>query len=254
MPQYLLTLAYLGSAYCGFQVQPNGVSIQKTVQDALDSLYGVRPDVRGCSRTDAGVHAKDFKLTFQMQPDLPDVPDIPAQKLPAALNRYLPEDISVLSCRVVPDTFHVRYDVLKKTYEYRIFPSHVRDPFISGRAWQYPGSPDLERMQRAADRFCGEHDFSAFMASGSAVEDTVRTVYSADVIREGREVVFRVCADGFLYHMVRIMAGTLCEVSEGKIDPEDIPEILASKDRKNAGRTAPAEGLYLLSVEYGEID
>ena len=242
-----LRIAYLGTAYAGFQVQENALTVQAVLQEAAERLYGGCP-VTGCSRTDAGVHARDYCCT--LQPEQDKVGRIPVTSLPEAMNRFLPDDIAVKSAVFVPDSFHPRYAVLYKEYEYLIYNAKRRSPFYTGRALPVPYPIDSELMDRAAQAFVGTHDFRACMAAGSKVEDTVRTVRSSHVLREGELVRFIVSSDGFLYHMVRIMAGTLLEVSRGKIPEKELPQRLASCQREQMGATAPACGLYLNRVVY----
>ncbi|MDD6800708.1 MAG: tRNA pseudouridine(38-40) synthase TruA [Firmicutes bacterium] len=243
----LIRVSYLGTNYAGFQVQKNAVTVQEKLQDAVESLYGVRYPLTGCSRTDSGVHAKDFCCTIEAGADCER---IPFEKIPDALNVRLPKDISVFEAFLMPDDFHPRYSVHFKEYEYLIYNSRKRSPFYEGRAFQYPTELDEFKMDRAADMFRGTHDFSAFMSSGSGVSDTVRTVKYCRATRNGREVRVTVAADGFLYNMVRIIVGTLIEVSAGKIQEQDIPVIIESKERGRSGFTAPPEGLYLNKVVY----
>ena len=244
---YLLKLAYDGTNYCGFQVQPNGRSVAQTFQDGLEAVLGTRPDIKGCSRTDAGVHALGFMLNFHADTR------IPVEKLPLALNQHLPPDIRVLSARVVPEDFHARYAAHTKTYRYRIHNSPIDSPFDEKYYTKVPRHLDEEKMQQAAEKFVGKHDFLALCAAGSSAAahgDTERTITACAVTRSGDAVDIVVTADGYLYNMVRILAGTLCEVGAGRMQPEDIPNILASRDRSKAGPTLPAKGLFLQSVEY----
>ncbi len=245
--KYLFTVAYDGRAYHGYQVQKGHVTVQEKLQDAIEKLYGKRYPIVGCSRTDSGVHARDFKAAIFVDDD---APAIPVDRLPLALNIFLPEDISVKKADIVSDTFHPRYDVRLKEYEYLILNSKVRDPFLFGRAYLYPLPLDEKMMNRAAEHLKGTHDFSAFMTSGSDVSDCVRTIYDCTVTRNGSLVSIRISGSGFLYNMVRIITGTLIEVSAGRFSPEDIDSILASRDRSRAGFTAPACGLYLNRVVY----
>ena len=244
MAQVLLTLAYDGTNFAGFQVQKNARTVQSTVQDAIERIWGDRLPVVGCSRTDAGVHARDYKLTFHAAPRLS------ADRIPAALNAHLPDDIAVLGAEIVPDTFHVRHDVYEKEYEYVICNTQYRDPFSVHTALHYRRPIDAELLECAAQHFLGTHDFRAFMASGSDIADTTRTVRSVSVTREGSVVRLRIAADGFLYNMVRIFVGTMLSVNEGKLTPDDIPAVIDSRDRKNAGITVPAHGLYLNRVVF----
>ncbi|MBQ9116065.1 MAG: tRNA pseudouridine(38-40) synthase TruA [Clostridia bacterium] len=242
----LLTIAYVGTAYCGWQVQKNGVSVQSVVQDAVCEIFGKRYPVTGCSRTDSGVHASGFKCTIDIDDDAPRIPE---KKIPVAMNTKLPDDIAVRSAIYVGEEFHARYSVKSKRYEYRINNSRIRDPFQSGRVWNVSQHLDERIMDSAARAFIGTHDFSAFRAAGSDVPDSVRTVYDASVRRAGDTIIFSVSADGFLYNMVRIMVGTLVEVAKGNITPE-LSEVIASRDRKMAGVTAPPDGLSLVEVLY----
>jgi len=244
----LLRVSYLGTRYCGFQVQKNGLAIQQVLQDAAEQVWGERFPLTGCSRTDAGVHAKDFACTLEGGQALGR---IPLDALPAVLNRYLPDDVAVQTATAVADSFHPRYDVAYKEYKYYILNRPSRSPFDADRAWHYPHPLKVEEMNQAAARIIGKHDFSAFMSSGSSVTDTVRTVIDCRVTEDDLgHVIVTVSADGFLYNMVRIIVGTLVDVSRGRIAPEQIEQIIASGDRSKAGSTAPACGLYLNRVVY----
>ena len=250
MQNFLLTLAYDGTNYCGFQVQPNGRSVAAAFQDALEAVLGSRPDIKGCSRTDAGVHALGFMLNFHADTR------IPVEKLPLALNQHLPPDIRVLEARVVPDDFHARYAAHTKTYLYRIHNSPIDSPFASRYYTCLLYTSPSPRVQAAAQQFVGTHDFLALCAAGSSAAahgDTVRTITDCHVTRRGDEIDIEVTADGYLYNMVRILAGTLCEVGAGRMQPEQIPGILAGCDRSQAGPTLPAKGLFLKCVEYPDM-
>jgi len=251
----LLYLAYDGKDYCGYQAQVNGNTIQQTLNTATQALFGYPCDITGCSRTDSGVHARMFCATVTKQGTSSLNTTIPVDKIPRAMNIHLPDSIAVWGAVWVPEDFHARYDVSSKAYEYRIWNAPCRSPFEQGRSWHLPPYIDdvaLERMQKAAGAFVGKRDFSACMAAGSSIQDATREVLVATVRREGDAVIFYVRADGFLYHMVRIMAGTLVEVAQGKITPESIEERLDGLERHNMGRTAPAEGLYLHEVYYDD--
>ena len=200
---YLLILSYDGTNYCGFQVQPNGRSVAQTFQDGLEAVLGTRPDIKGCSRTAAG--------------------------------------------------FHARYAAHTKTYLYRIHNSPIDSPFDAKYYTRVPRRLDEAKMQQAARLFVGKHDFLALCAAGSSAAahgDTVRTITDCNVVRKGDELEITVTADGYLYNMVRILAGTLCEAGAGRLDPETVPAILASRDRSKAGPTLPAQGLFLKCVNY----
>ena len=241
----LITLRFVGTRYHGFQVQKNALSVCEVLQNALERLYGTRPPVKGCSRTDAGVHALGYCVSF-FQPKA-----IEPRRLPLAVNRFLPEDIRAVAAREVPDDFHARYSAESKEYLYRIHNSAVADPFQNGLCWRVPALLDTNAMARAAEYFIGTHDFAAFCSVGSDVVDTVRTVRFARVSRAGDDITFHVCADGYLYNMVRIMVGTLVEAGAGRMPPERVRDILAGKDRGAAGDTAPPQGLFLYRVNYG---
>ena len=212
-------------------MQKNALSVCEVLQNALESLYGVRPPVKGCSRTDSGVHALGYCVSYtQPKP-------IPPRKLPLAVNRFLPDDVRVTEAHRVPEDFHARYSAKSKEYIYRIHNSAVADPFQNGLCWRFPGPLDAGRMERAAQYLVGKHDFVSFMSSGSDIADTVRTVYFAHVRREGDDITFHVCADGYLYNMVRIFVGTLVEAGAGRMPPERVRDILEEKKRSLAGDT-----------------
>lgn len=242
-----LIISFDGSAYCGWQVQKNALSVQEKLQDSVEQCLGKRYNITGCSRTDGGVHANNFCCAVSIEND--DI-SIPESKLPIALNHYLPEDISVKSAMYVDASFHPRYDVKYKEYEYLIYNSEIRSPFLHGKAYQYPKELDVELMEKTAQLFVGEHDFASFMSSGSSVESTVREIYYFHITKENSLVRINIAGNGFLYNMVRILVGTLIEVSEAKKDISDIPNIIEARDRKKAGFTAPPYALYLNKVVY----
>jgi len=251
----LLHLSYLGTAYYGYQVQPNGVTVQQKLNEAAADLFGFDCDVTGCSRTDSGVHARDFAATIAAKGKNRIETAIETERLPQALNVRLPDDIAVFSASWVQDDFHARYDVVSKRYEYLIYNGRERDPFLLDRAWHLPVPFDaaaLEKMRRAAAAFVSRRDFSALRDSGADtdVKDAVREVFEVSLDKEGDLLRFRVRADGFLYHMVRIMVGTLVDVGRGRIPADDLPRLLAAGDRRSMGVTAPAAGLYLDKVFY----
>lgn len=246
-PRLAVSLVYNGARYCGWQVQNNAVSVQQTVQDALEKLLGFRPDISGCSRTDAGVHA--HRYVFHMSAENVSVPP---EKLPLALNAHLRgKDIAVTRAVSVPSDFHARYSAVGKEYIYKIWNAHYMNPFYEGRAWFFPFPLDEQALSFVGRELCGTHDFAAFMSKGSSVKDsTVRTVHYFDVTRTDELVTVRVCADGFLYNMVRIMVGTYAFAAMGKLHEGDVARIIRAKDRSLAGDTAPAHGLYLNRVFY----
>ena len=240
----LLDIAFVGSAYCGWQSQKKGDSVQEKITSAAKELFGKECDVTGCSRTDSGVHANGFCAVVSEKGTNSLNTSIPLVNIPRAMNSFLPDDISVNCATEVHDDFHPRYDVKHKEYVYLIHTRPERN------AWHYPKRLNVELMNEAAQFFVGKHDFSSFMAAGSKIVDTRRTVVNASVTSDGDMIRFRVGADGFLYNMVRIMTGTLIDVGLGKICPEEIANIINKCDRRAAGITAPADGLYLDKVFY----
>jgi tRNA pseudouridine38-40 synthase len=244
MRNLLLTISFDGSAYHGWQVQENAVTVQQTLQDAWEKVCRSRDNVIGCSRTDAGVHANMYCCNFRTENE------ISCDKLIQALNANLPDDIAVSDCREVPYEFHARYDCKSKEYIYKIWNKPEKNPFLYKYSLHYKYPLDEKFLDSQAKQFIGKYDYSAFCAAGSSVEDTVRNVTDAEVTRDGDIVIFRVRADGFLYNMVRIMTGTLIEISAGKIMPDTIKEIIVSVDRSRAGATARPEGLFLNKIFY----
>ena len=249
--RYLALIQYVGTDFFGYQVQPNKRTVQGELCRSLAALFGCPCRVTGCSRTDRGVHAEEFCVLIE--PEDAAHASIPPEKLPLALAVHLPEDISLIFCMQAPLDFHPRYAALGKIYRYDIWNAPVRNPFLSDRAWHYPRYLDeaaLSRMQQAADLLVGRHDFAAFMADGSTIVDTVRTIFSCRCEREGEMIHIYVHGDGFLYNMVRIIVGTLLSVAVEKTEPEDVAIILREKKRVLAGMTAPAHGLTLAHVIY----
>ena len=242
--KHLLRLSYLGTRYCGFQVQPNGNTIQAELQNAASKLFCTACGVTGCSRTDSGVHALEYFAVLEEHGSV----DIPEEAVPRAINTYLPTDIMVSQSRRVPESFSIRRQVTGKEYLYLIWNGEYRNPFYIDRALFYPRSMDFEKIKAVFPYFLGTHDFRSFMASGSEISDTVRTITDIHMERDNDFVKILVSADGFLYNMVRILVGTLLEISEGKIPVERLPAVIADGKRENAGRTVPAEGLYLNRV------
>lgn len=242
----LLTIRYDGSAFCGWQVQKNGISVMETLQNSIEKTLKERPPVKGCSRTDSGVHGENYCVSFRTSNR------IPTDRIPTALNCNLPDEIAVLSCKEVESEFHARYNALAKIYTYRVLNSPVRDPFWAKRAMYTPYYVDVDSVNEQAKAFLGTHDFSAFCNIGGTTLDNIRTIYGFNAVRKGDIVEMQVCGNGFLYNMVRIMMGTLINIETGLLDKNIISDIIKSKDRQNAGMTAPACGLYLTKVFYDE--
>ena len=241
----LIRVSYDGTAYSGWQIQPNATPVEGTLRQAVCSLFGADIELIGASRTDAGVHALGNVAVFDVDTR------IPAPKIAYALNARLPDDIRVWQSIQVEDGWHPRHNDCVKTYEYSIYNDTFENPKKRLYSHFYYGNLDVDMMREAAAYFIGEHDFSAFCSAGSQVADKVRTIYSLDVIQDGREIVLRVKGNGFLYNMVRIIAGTLIKAGTGDIRPQDIPGIIESRDRQLAGPTAPARGLTLVEIDYG---
>ena len=241
-----MKLAYDGSNYHGWQRQSNALAVQEVVEHAIFKLTGENVVVQGCSRTDAGVHAREYVLSFGLE--LP----INCKGLQMGLNSWLPDDISVIGCEEAAEGFHARYHCKGKEYEYIVHNSRIKNPFYRNTALRYSCAIDADLLDKVSQDFVGEHDFKAFCSTACDKEITVRTIRSFSVRREGDLVIFTVSGNGFLYNMVRIMVGTLLFINEGKIAADAIPSIIASKDRKKAGKTVPPQGLYLNKVYYDE--
>lgn len=244
MSRKLLEISYLGTNYCGWQVQPNGITVQEVLQASLLKLLKHRPDVTGCSRTDSGVHAKSFFCHFDT-----DV-KIPNEGLVLGLNTILPSDIAALNCYDVPDNFHARYSAEGKLYKYTINFSKIKDPFLFGRSLLVKSEIDLELANEFCKLLKGTHNFEAFSSINRTVTDTIRTVSECYVSIDENILNFYVKADGFLYNMVRIMVGTLLEFCSGKISAADIKKAFETGERKLLGATAPPQGLFLEKVFY----
>lgn len=244
MKRVRLIVAYDGTNYRGWQVQPNGITIEEVLNKHLSALLGEEIVVTGASRTDSGVHSMGNVAIFDTNTRMP------AEKISFALNQRLPEDIVVQESKEVPSDWHPRYQVSRKTYEYRILNRTFRQPMRRLDTYFYHYPLDVEKMQKAASYLIGEHDFKSFCAVGAQVKTTVRTIYTCDVIKENDIITIRVTGNGFLYNMVRIIAGTLIRVGGGDMEPERMPEILDALDRNAAGPTAPAHGLTMIGIEY----
>jgi len=246
--KYFAKIRFLGEGFFGFQVQPGKRTVQGELTRAFSEYFGSEVKVTGASRTDSGVHANEFAITVENEGAT-----VPADKLPLAMAKFLPPDISISYAKECREDFHPRYDVHGKEYLYRIYNARVNSPFEVGRAYFLPriiSDEGISAMKDAAKYFIGEHDFSAFMAQGSDAEDTVRRVDYLKIDKNGDVIEIRIFANGFLYNMVRIIVGTLCEVGLGRFSASDMENIILSKNRANAGMTAPAEGLYLNRVDY----
>lgn len=238
-----IVVSYNGSRYCGWQKQKDSLGIQGEIEFACKKIFKEDVDVIGSGRTDAGVHALGQVANFKVGTT------IPASKISEILNNNLPKDISVLLSEEVGPDFHSRYSAHRKIYRYQIYPSRIRSPFLRDVSYQVKYDLDIEKMREEAKALVGEHDFCGFMSSGSSVKTTVREIYNIDVFKEGELVVIEVEGNGFLYNMVRIIAGTLVDIGRGRITMS-MKDIVESKNRKNAGHTAPPQGLFLKKVIY----
>ena len=239
-----LKIEYDGTNYSGWQIQPNGNTVQAEIESALKALTGEEISVTASGRTDSGVHAAGQVAHFDTESA------IPPERFAAALNAILPCDIKIIESKLAPDGFHARFSAKKKTYVYTMYESDFPRPLLSRFAAKVSYKLDVSAMQDGASHLLGEHDFSCFLATNSSVKDTVRTIYRAEVIKEGELIRLYICGNGFLYNMVRIIAGTLVKIGSGKILPEEMKKIIDGKERSAAGMTMPPEGLTLLSVDY----
>ncbi len=244
----LLTISYDGKSFHGWQIQQNAYTVQEALQTAAEKIIGGSFEIKGCSRTDAGVHANMYCVSLKTGHP------IPPERLKAALNRWLPLSVAVNDCREVSADFHARYSCKSKEYIYKIWNSEVRSPFLEGYALHYRYPIDTKLLNTAAQAFVGSHDFTSFCTLDNREKgDMTRTVKAFSVTRADELVTMTVEADGFLYNMVRIMVGTLLRVQQGKIPADGILDIIEKKDRAFAGPTAPACGLYLNRVNYGDV-
>ena len=240
-----LTIEYDGKDFNGWQKQPNKLNIQGTIEQAIEKITGEKVDLNASGRTDAGVHAYGQVANFKTNSN------IPIEKIPIAINSNIKKSIVIKSAEEVEERFHSRLNCKRKTYRYVINNSKYGTAIYRNLETHIPQKLNVEKMKQAVKYFEGEHDFKAFKASGTSSKSSVRTIYKAEIIeKENERIYIELTGNGFLYNMVRIIAGTLVEVGLEKIEPEDIKEIIKSKKRENAGKTLPPQGLYLLKVEY----
>lgn len=243
--RYALKVAYDGTNFCGWQIQPNGRTVQQELNDAVFKAFGEEACVVASGRTDSGVHAALQVCHLDLSRD------ITGSKLADALNFYLPQDVSVLASAVAPQGFDANRSAKKKTYEYSVYYSPRRNPLKERYAVRVKVKPDINKLIECAQTFIGEHDFAAYCAAGSQVKTTVRTIYSFDVTKEDGEIKFTVCGNGFLYNMVRTLVGTALWYAYGKISLDGVTRSLLTGDRNAVGKTMPPQGLTLKSVDYG---
>lgn len=239
-----LTIQYDGTNYHGYQIQPNGITVQEVLENALHSITGENIRIIGCGRTDSGVHALNYVCNFHTEST------IPPSKYCFALNSKFPPDIRCISSIEAPADFHAKNSAVKKTYIYRINNCEFANVFERNYSWHYKYALDLDKMRSAAKAFLGEHDFAGFVSSGFSVKTTVRTIYALDIQKNGDIITIEITGNGFLYNMVRIIAGTLVYAAGGRINPHDMADIIKSCDRTRAGITAPPQGLFMKEVYY----
>jgi tRNA pseudouridine38-40 synthase len=239
-----LIIEYDGGAYCGWQVQPNGITVQEVMEGALLRMLGEPAKLRSSGRTDAGVHARGMVACFNTEKGLP------LRAFREGLNTLLPEDVAVRDACEVPLRFNPRADAAAKHYRYTILLDNIRSPLARRTAWRHMGRLDLDAMRAACAQFVGEHDFAAFRASNCAAKTTVRKINSLELVQDGPFIHLDVNGSGFLKNMVRIMAGTLLEVGQGKRAPQDVAKLLREGNRQVSGMTAPPHGLCLMQVFY----
>lgn len=244
MRNILLTISYKGTNYHGFQVQENALTVEEVLQKAVETLLREKVEIKGCSRTDAGVHANMYCVSFKTESDME------CEHIRHSLDALLPSDIAAVDCEEVSDDFHARYSCKAKRYIYKIWNAPYMSPFYEGMALHYKEPIDEDFLDAVCTDFIGKHDFSAFTGSKNEQEDCTREIYNCEVTRDGDLVTFSVTGNGFLYNMVRIMVGTLLFINEGKIEADQIPDIIESGNRQLAGKTARPEGLYLDYVFY----
>ncbi|MGF7058293.1 tRNA pseudouridine(38-40) synthase TruA [Brassicibacter mesophilus] len=239
-----LLIEYDGSKYYGWQKQPKTLTVQENIELAINKTTNENVTLFGSGRTDKGVHARGQVANFHTNSR------IPANKFRDALNCVLPDDISIRLSEEVDESFHSRYSALGKEYRYLIYNNKIRSPIYRNYSYHVPFNLDMKLMKEAARTFAGTHDFKAFMSSGSAVKNTVRTIHNISLEKDRDMIELKVSGNGFLYNMVRIMTGTLIEIGNERIDCNNVCDIIESKDRTKAGHTAPAQGLYLEKVLY----
>ncbi|MBQ7374107.1 MAG: tRNA pseudouridine(38-40) synthase TruA [Clostridia bacterium] len=246
MRKFLIEIQYNGKNYSGFQRVNNGVSISDKICYSLKKLFGQKIEINGCSRTDAGVSAESYYFDFSVDTKLP------TGRIPFKLNRFLPKDIQAISAREVGDNFHARFSAKSKTYEYAFYLSEHTLPLLNPKNYKLKPTINVEKMISACELFIGKHDFSAFKTTSNDDKSCVRTIFSSCILRDGNKLIFRICGDGFLYNMVRILAGTLVKVGEGELSLEQVKSLLDDKisRSKNPALTLPPNALILKSVEY----
>lgn len=248
MRNIALYISYDGSAYHGWQIQKNNISVAETIEDALGKICKHPCKLTGCGRTDAGVHALSYCANFKTSCS------IPTERFPFAVNSRLPSDITVSNAVEAEESFNAISSCRKKEYVYKLLCSRIANPFLRNRVCFFPSTLDFEKMKAASAGFVGTQDFSAVRSTGSVTKSSVRTIYYCELTKDGELITMSICADGFLYNMVRAIMGTIVYAGLGKLDPQDIPALLRAGDRRLTGPTMPAHGLYLSRLWYeGEV-
>ncbi|MBR2384114.1 MAG: tRNA pseudouridine(38-40) synthase TruA [Clostridia bacterium] len=246
MRKFLVEIQYNGKNYAGFQNVSTGTSIESKLLYAIEKVFEQKVKINGCSRTDAGVSAESYFFDFSVDTKLP------TDRVPFKLNRYLPKDIQAISSKEVDLSFHARHNALSKTYEYGFYLSNHLLPLLNPKNYKLPINVDVEQMKLACKSIEGRHDFIAFKTVDKSDVSTVRTIYSADLIQDGKRLIFKICGDGFLYNMVRILAGTLVQIGEGKLSLSQLDNLLTGKLQRvdNPALTLPPNALLLKEVKY----
>lgn len=239
-----LLLAFDGTNFSGYQIQENAHTIEAEITSAIEKITREKTKITGCGRTDSGVHAYEYIINFKTNSN------IPCEKLPLAINSSVDKAISIISADECDMDFHARFSVLKKTYVYRILNCKIENPFERLYAYKYGGNLDIDSMKKACTFFEGTHDFSSHKSQGTQTKTSIRTIYNCNLVQKGDIIEIEMTADGFLYNMARTISGTILNCGNGKIDPCDIPYILEKKDRKLAGATLPAHGLFMKKTQY----
>ncbi|MFI3227715.1 MAG: tRNA pseudouridine(38-40) synthase TruA [Clostridia bacterium] len=239
-----LTLSFDGTNFCGYQIQANAHTIEAELTNAIKKITQENIKIVGCGRTDSGVHAYEYIVNFKTNSN------IPCEKLPLAINGNIDDAIVVTNAEVCDDDFHARFSVKEKTYVYRILNAKINNPFERFYAYKYGGELDVQAMKKACAEFVGTHDFTSHKSLGTETKTSVRTIFDCHLEQKDDIIELYMTADGFLYNMARTIAGTILNCGSGKISPSDIPQIIQSKDRKKAGATLPAHGLFMQNTKY----
>lgn len=244
MKNIALTVEYIGTKYCGFQIQPNVLTVQEALENALEKTFKEKIEITAAGRTDAKVHSFGQVINFKTKTTV----DI--GNMPKVINYHLPEDISIIDAKIVKEDFSARFSAKAKIYKYIIYNNRYRSAIYGNFAYNFPHELNIEKMKKASECLIGTHDFTSFMGRDSKVKDAIRTIYSIDIKKDGDFVEIVFYGKAFLRNMIRIIVGSLCDIGRGKVPVDFLEKSLEEKDRSKAGYTAPAQGLYLMKVEY----